>query len=149
MFSKACEYGIRAVLYLATRGQDQSNMSQKEISRQVGSPEAFTGKILQKLKKSGIVKSIKGNSGGFCVDYSKLDEIRLIEIVDAIDGPQAYSGCIMGLSQCSDSKPCPIHHQYKSIKQDMIKMISNIKLSEMVRDEDSRKIYFHLQSNQQ
>ena len=63
MFSKACEYGIRAAVYIAHQSMEGRRVSLKEIAEKIDSPVAFTAKILQQLSRNGIVESIKGAGG--------------------------------------------------------------------------------------
>ena len=49
MFSKACEYGIRASIYIASQTQIGNRVSLVDVVKKIESPEAFTSKILQKL----------------------------------------------------------------------------------------------------
>ncbi|MDX1365867.1 MAG: Rrf2 family transcriptional regulator, partial [Arenibacter latericius] len=60
MFSKACEYGIKATLFIAQKSLNQQRVSLKEIASEIDSPIAFTAKILQSLARSGMVDSHKG-----------------------------------------------------------------------------------------
>ena len=112
MFSKACEYGIRAVLYIANHGLNDTCLSLKEVAKGTDSPEPFTAKILQKLIKKKIVFSKKGPTGGF---YMKPEALQLSvnEIIKTIDGSEILSSCVLGLKYCSDAKPCPVHHEVK------------------------------------
>ena len=64
MLSNSCKYGIRAVVYLASR-HTKSNIGIKEISGDLGLPSPFLAKILQQLAKHKILNSVKGPNGGF------------------------------------------------------------------------------------
>jgi Rrf2 family transcriptional regulator, iron-sulfur cluster assembly transcription factor len=132
MFSKACEYGIRATLYIALQSEEKNRVSLKEIAKQIDSPEAFTAKILQKLVKNNIIKSIQGAKGGFEVELYRTEEIKLEEIVLAIDGDDCYNLCVLGLKACSATNPCPVHHKYKDIKSDLRHMLETTSLAEML-----------------
>ncbi|MGB3345380.1 MAG: Rrf2 family transcriptional regulator [Aequorivita sp.] len=123
MFSKACEYGIRAVLFLAKQAQDDLRPNITEIAKATDSPEAFTAKILQQLVKSGIILSKKGPNGGFYMN--KDSKLRLIEIVTAIDGDKIFHGCGLGLAQCSSLHPCPVHDQFEDVREGLKKMCEN------------------------
>jgi len=80
IFSKKCEYGMQAVLYLAA--QDVGTIIPAEqISRVLKIPKEFISKILQSLRESGIICSTKGKSGGFCLAKPS-SEIKLIDVVD-------------------------------------------------------------------
>ncbi len=131
IFSKACEYGIRATVYIARQSLNQNRASLKDISREIDSPEAFTAKILQELVRHGIINSVKGATGGFEADVKKMRKIKLMDIVIAIDGDLSDKMCVLGLKKCSSIQPCPVHHKYKSIRKDFQKMLNTTSLSEM------------------
>lgn len=116
MFSKACEYAIRAALYISVKSIDGSKLGIKEIAKEIDSPAHFTAKILQTLSREGIISSIKGPNGGFYLD-PKSKPIPLDAIVKAIDGEDVLNSCSLGLKQCSDKFPCPIHHEIKAYKE--------------------------------
>ena len=119
MFSKACEYGIRAAIYIAKKSLLDKKTSLKEVAQAIGSPEAYTSKILQKLTKNLIINSDKGPTGGFSMDKSKLDKVKLSTIVFTIDGEHIYKGCELGLEECNVQMPCPVHNQFKTIRDDL------------------------------
>lgn len=121
MFSKACEYGIRAVMYIVAKTRNGSKAGIREIARFTDSPEPFIAKILQLLSKKGIISSTKGPNGGFFVDGSP--RIALIDIVRALDGDSLFLSCGLGIKNCSERKPCPIHDQYKAIRENLIAML--------------------------
>ncbi len=115
MFSKTCEYGLRATIYVAKESELEKKVSVKDIAEAIESPVAFTGKIMQQLTKKGIIKSIKGPYGGFFIENSSLNKIKLSEIITIFDGEDAYTGCVLGLPTCNDKHPCPLHNKYKPI----------------------------------
>ncbi|WKV12960.1 Rrf2 family transcriptional regulator [Marivirga harenae] len=125
MFSKTCEYAIRATIYIANRSKEGTNVGLKDISKNIDSPEAFTAKILQKLVKDDLVSSIKGPNGGFSLSQKQQKEVYLIDVVRCIDGSHTYDGCGLGLSQCSEEKPCPIHYQFKEVRTRLKRMLEN------------------------
>lgn len=133
MFSKTCEYAIRAVLYIAQKSEGGKRVNIKSIAKNINSPESFIAKILQQLTKKGIVQSVKGPNGGFFVN-ERSKENSIADIVKAIDGEELFTNCGLGLSQCSEEYPCPIHHQYKIIKQQITQMLESAKLSTLSDD---------------
>lgn len=116
MFSKACEYAIRATLYISIKSVEGSRLGIKEIAKEIDSPEPFTAKILQTLSREGIISSIKGPNGGFYLEPNA-KPIPLNTIVKAIDGEDVLHTCTLGLRECSDKFPCPIHHEVKKYKE--------------------------------
>ena len=133
MFSKACEYAIRAVLYIAYKSIDGSRCSIKEIAEEINSPEPFTAKILQSLTKEGIISSIKGPNGGFFLD-PKAKPIPLIAIVKVIDGEDILHSCALGLKQCSNEFPCPIHNDIKAYKDRLLDVMREKTIQQLAKE---------------
>lgn len=131
MFSKACEYGIRAATYIASQSIEGRRVSLKEIAEEIDSPVAFTAKILQQLSKNQIVDSSKGAAGGFEIQRNNIDYIKLSQIVYAIDGDNVYVGCGLGLKKCNAHKPCPVHDKFVQIRNNLRDMLENTSLYEM------------------
>ncbi|MCO6499886.1 MAG: Rrf2 family transcriptional regulator [Vicingus serpentipes] len=124
MFSKTCEYGIKAAIYIASNSRDGKRVRLKDIASNINSPEAFTAKILQQLAKNNIIDSIKGPTGGFKIDEEKMKSVMLNEIVLAIDGDKIYNGCGLGLHKCNAKKPCPLHDKFQLIRDDLKNMLT-------------------------
>lgn len=122
MFSKACEYAIRAMIYIITETTDGSRVSIKDIALHTDTPEPFVAKVLQTLSRRGIIGSIKGPNGGFFL-VPKSKPILLIDIVKAIDGDHLFTSCGLGISNCSEKRPCPIHFQFKEIRDKVKEML--------------------------
>lgn len=131
IFTKACEYGIKAAVYIAEQSMNGNRASLKDIAKEIDSPEAFTAKILQTLARNNIINSVKGSTGGFEADLKKIKKTKLIEIVLAIDGTLHEERCVLGLSKCSEVHPCPVHNKYKHIKKDILTMLEKTTLAEM------------------
>jgi Rrf2 family protein len=131
MFSKACEYGIRAATYIALQSLGGKRVSLKEIAGEIGSPVAFTAKILQQLSKNKIIESTKGAAGGIEIRRRPIDSINLGEIVYAIDGAKVYTGCGLGLKKCNAGKPCPVHDKFVEIRDDLKHMLESTSLFDM------------------
>lgn len=123
MFSKACEYGLRAVLYISVKSVNGSRLGIAEIAKEIDAPVAFTAKILQTLAREGIISSVKGPNGGFFIN-PKSKPVPLAAIVKAIDGvDDPLHTCTLGLKECSDKFPCPIHHEIKHYKEHIRKVM--------------------------
>jgi Rrf2 family protein len=129
MFSKACEYAIRAMMFIALKSDKGFKVGIKEISSGTSVPEAFIRKILQDLSRKGLVQSIKGPNGGFYLDdISKKRTVA--DIVRAIDGDHLFIGCGVGLRNCSEKKPCPLHNEFKVIRKRIQTMLESKTIGE-------------------
>jgi len=129
MFSKTCEYAIRAMIFIAQQSKNGHKTGIKEIAKGIDSPEFFIAKILQDLVRRGLLQSAKGRHGGFYLD-KQLMKCSVADIVRAIDGDKLFSGCGLGLNQCSESKPCPIHHEFKKLRKNVFDMLQKARLSD-------------------
>ncbi len=139
MFSKACEYGIKAIIYIATRSLEGHRVKIGDVADNSGSPEAFTAKILGTLTKSNIVNSLKGPYGGFEMDIDRMKQIKVSEIVYAIDGDSIYNGCALGLSECSNETPCPMHDKFFKIRDELKKMLETTTVYDLATELKSGK----------
>ena len=133
MFSKTCEYAIRAVIFIASESNKAKRVGLKDIALKIDSPEAFTAKILQILVKNNIVNSTKGPNGGFDIPKGDMSTIYLSQIVSAIDGDTVFNGCALGLKECSEAQPCPVHDKFKSIRGDLKLMLCSTNLIELTK----------------
>ncbi len=137
IFSKKCEYGLQAVLFLAAQANDVI-IPADEIANKLSIPKEFVSKILQSLTESGIIYSKKGKSGGFALAKDP-KQIRLIDIVAAIDGLGLFNSCVLGFPQCSPDHPCPLHHKWGELRTNAYSMLTEETLDQL-REKTLRKI---------
>lgn len=125
MFSKTCEYALRALIYIYNQNQECTcNIGIDEVSEAIKSPRHFTAKILQTLSRQHIISSMKGPTGGFFLT-EKQAQTNILELVKAIDGPKIYAGCLLGLESCNERHPCPMHEQFKPIREKILILLEN------------------------
>ena len=103
MFSKTCEYAIRASIFIATQSYKNKRVTIKDIAEKIDSPKPFTAKILETLVKNNLIYSVKGIGGGFEIPVEILSQITLSQIVKAIDGDGIFTCCGLGLGKCSNT----------------------------------------------
>jgi Rrf2 family protein len=140
MFSKTCEYAIRALIFIAQRSKDGYKTGIKEIAVGIDAPEYFIAKILHVLTKKSLVQSLKGPTGGFYLDKKSL-QYSLADIVKAVDGDKIFAGCGLGLNYCSERKPCPIHNEFKKVRQDIYDMLHAAKLGDLQEQLEGKLAY--------
>ncbi len=140
MFSKTCEYAIRALIYIAGISKRGAKVSVKEIAREIDAPEHFIAKILQDLCKNGLLLSLKGPTGGFYLDKNS-PQRSLAEVVKLIDGEKLYRGCALGLPVCSENMPCPLHNQFKNVRRDIYNILQNTQIGELQEQLESKLVF--------
>ena len=122
MLSKSCEYAIKAMIYLAKENHLKTKIGFKEVAAEINAPQPFMAKILQELSHKGLLLSAKGPGGGFYLPPNYRN-YSMAKIVKAIDGESIFKSCILGLGSCSPKKPCPLHHAYIPIKNQLVQML--------------------------
>jgi len=128
LLSKSSIYGLRAALYIASLDSDEF-VTVKQISKDLDISFHFLAKILQSMTQHGILKSFRGPNGGVAL-AKPASEIRLDEVLNAIDGPTMFSECIMGLPGCGHERPCPLHSQWALAQEQIKKLFENSTLAE-------------------
>lgn len=129
LFSRACEYGIRAMLYLAARADDGPVLV-RDIAGRLKMPFPFLAKIAQTLARQGLLRSHKGPGGGIAL-ARPAGEITLLQVVEAIDGLDLTKDCVLGIPECSDEAPCPLHAQWGEIQGRIVEMLSRQSIAEV------------------
>lgn len=145
MLSNSCRYGIRGVVYLASRQQGKTNIGIKEISEDLGLPAPFLAKILQQLAKHKILNSVKGPNGGFSL-LKKPESITMLDIIKIIDGEDLFKNCIIHDGSCAEvkrrRKACPVHNDYSTIKAGIVRLFREKTVADLARAaKDSDNIF--------
>lgn len=134
MFSKACQYGIKASVYIARKSDEGMRASLKDIAANIDTPVAFTAKILHLLAKDNILRSMKGPTGGFYFEAGKAKTVMLSDIVSSIDGDAIYKGCALGFDTCDETRPCPMHSKFVGIRNNLRHMLENTSLYQLAHE---------------
>lgn len=127
--TRETDYAIRCVLYLSRKNGDVTMVD--EISREMNIPRSFLAKIVQKLTKSGLVISYRGVKGGFQL-AKKPEDISLLDVIAAIQGPVAMNICAVNKEACGFSCTCTVHPVWvdlRAIVEDYLRKTDFNKLS--------------------
>lgn len=139
MFSKACKYGMRAVLYLAVHANEERKLGVKEIAEALDVPGPFLAKIMQQLSRAHLISSSKGPTGGFYLNAENA-QASLRQVVDCIDGADVFSACLLGLPVCNSERPCPLHAKAFTYREGLIKLLSEHTVVEFAKRIDRKKL---------
>jgi len=130
IYSKSSEYAIQAMIYLAEKKTSNQIMI-SEIAKGYNIPQQFLAKVAQTLVKHRLLIAIRGRNGGVRLAKPPA-EIYLHHIVWAIDGPPPdREQCVIGIDYCTDKAPCPLHHRWKVIREDIREMLETETLEEL------------------
>jgi len=137
IYSRSSEYAIRAFVNLAQIPDGKYAMV-KQIAAEEEIPTHFLAKILQQLARKGLLRSSKGPTGGFSLRVPA-DEIRLLDIVEALDGLMEYEKCAAGLSECSDEMPCPLHDSWKALRSRIMDYLGRNTIADLAKALDQKR----------
>lgn len=122
IITRATEYAIRAVLYMACQPPGEIVLK-KDICRAQEITPAFLTKILQPLIKAGIVGSQRGVGGGFFL-AKPAAEITLYDVVKTQEGPLYLNQCLIKEGNCGREFFCPVHGAWKEIRSEFMETLS-------------------------
>ena len=137
-FTKAEEYGILGVIYLAEK--DINNITPlSEISEAQDIPEKFLAKIFQSLSKTGIIRSHRGVRGGFSLAKDASD-IGILEILQAIQGPYNLMKCTNNRSVCDKDGFCSLRELLILAEKQLLLVFGNYTLKDLKNWQDQGSI---------
>ena len=143
MFSKTAEYALRATIFIAKKGTVDEKLSITEIAAAIDSPQFFTAKILQLLTKDNkVVSSARGPNGGFYMT-EKSKNLPVLAILEAVNEDYVLRKCVLGLKQCSEVNPCPMHSEYKSIRAKLKDMFEKKTIQYLANETSKENIYIN------
>ncbi|MCC6395430.1 MAG: Rrf2 family transcriptional regulator [Bacteroidetes bacterium] len=126
------EYAMRAMLHIASL-PPRTVVPIAEISRAWEVPETFLRKIVGKLARGGLLKTVRGNGGG--VALARLSrEITLLDVVQAAEGPLALNACLTSPGACHRTPWCPVHPVWCEAQEKLREVLSSRSLEDLAKD---------------
>jgi Rrf2 family iron-sulfur cluster assembly transcriptional regulator len=140
MLSATCKYGIRAVIFIASKQESNINTGLKEIAEKLEIPQPYLAKILQTLAKKKILRSSKGPHGGFYL-MTPATKITLMDVIEALDGRDFFDNCYVTGEKCNFDEPdkglCILHNELREEKIRMEKFFSSKSIEALVNQLNS------------
>ena len=125
--SDAASLGLHAMVYLAAGSRN--GMSTRQIASELQVSEAHLSKVLQRLGKVGLVASTRGPKGGFTLG-KKAEEITLLEVYEAIDGPLVPQRCLLGTRICGGER-CIMGDLLETVDSEVKEYLATTRLFEL------------------
>ena len=130
LITRDTDYAIRALAAIAS--VKEKVVSAADLVRQLKIPRPFLRKILQTLNKKGILKSIKGKSGGFSLDADPQD-IYLLKLMEVFQGKFKLNECLLKRERCPNISTCPLRKKICNIERYVIRELENVTLASLLR----------------
>lgn len=129
IYSATIEYAIRALAHISTLEEGQRILA-RDLAEVTSVPRQFLGKILHRLARADLLNSAKGRGGGFRL-ARPANEVNVHNVVAALDGIDVTQRCVVGLADCNDEQPCPMHEEWKHFKKQLMEKVFAMTLAEL------------------
>ncbi len=135
IFSDACEYGLRAAVWLADRPRQTCKV--REIAAGIQAPPGYLVKVLQRLAKAGILSAQRGSQGGFTLERDPRD-LAVLEIVNAVDPIERIDTCPLKLESHTRDL-CPLHRQVDDAMGLIETTFGSVTIAQLLPDQNPSK----------
>jgi Rrf2 family protein len=130
--TRQADYAVRAVLYLAKLGVDH-RAATSQIAQEQNIPPSFLAKIVSQLSVAGILQTSRGARGGVSLAKAP-EEISLLEVVEAIDGPIYLNECVAdNLGSCTFHDDCLIRPIWSSVQVELVNRLKGTNFGQFVQ----------------
>ena len=137
LYSKGCEYALRALTYAASHSED-GRFQAKDVCEKTDIPESFTRKVLQSLVQGGFLQAVRGPGGGYELTRPA-SEITLLDVIEAVEGEDTFDHCVLGFPSCGSKRPCPLHETWSQAKRQLMAQLERRTLQELADSTQSKK----------
>ena len=131
--TRAGEYAVRCVLYLAKKG-DGELVSRQEIAEECDVPSHFLAKIAQQLAKAGIIEILQGAKGGYRL-IKRPDKITLLDVIETIIGEIFLNDCVLRPESCHKSLDCAVNRVWIKARDQLRGNLSEVTFADLMKDE--------------
>ena len=121
------------MIYLELFSSEDEKIGIRKIAAELNIPSPFLGKILQTLVKHELLDSTKGPRGGFYLKRPALD-IRVMEIIEVIDGKGVFENCVIRTEPCNDNQPCSMHGKLSRARAELRSVFTTETISDLVSE---------------
>lgn len=119
--TRQADYALRAMLYLANLAPNQ-RAATSQVAKKQRIPPSFLAKIVSQLSIAGLIRTSRGARGGVSLSRSP-QEISVLEVVEAIDGPIALNDCTSDPAMCTFGEDCPLHPLWCAAQSELVERL--------------------------
>jgi Rrf2 family protein len=121
--TRQADYAVRAVLYLSQLGTEQ-RAATSQIAKEQAIPPSFLAKIVSQLSVAGLLQTSRGARGGVSLARPP-EQISLLEVVEAIDGPILLNECVAASGTCQFGESCPMKPVWCDAQAELVQRLSS------------------------
>lgn len=128
--SKESQYALAAMLELAAAPLG-TYLQARHVAQARGLPASFLPKILHKLVRHGLLRSLRGGRERGYALARPPESITVREIVDVIEGPDLLDRCVFWSDTCSDARPCLLHDLWKQVRPTVMASLERVTVADL------------------
>jgi Rrf2 family protein len=127
--TRAADYAVRVMVHLASLppGSSVKKSALVELSE---APKSFLSKVLQRMVANRLISSRRGGGGGFEL-AAPPDQVSVLTVVEAIDGPIHLNLCVPGASGCDRSLACAVHPVWVEARAALVKVLGGASMARL------------------
>lgn len=129
--TKRGDYAIRSMVYLAKNRNGKNYSNARDIAKEADIPSQFLPQIIRDLSRGNLVNCLRGPNGG-CKLARKPEEISLLEIVEAVEGPIAIVQCLDVFNPCVRVNSCKVFPFFEKAQVALIKSLKKATLKQII-----------------
>ena len=130
--TRQADYAVRSVLYLSRLGIGNRAATSK-IAENQHIPPSFLAKIVSQLSIAGLLHTSRGARGGVTLARNP-EDISLLEVVEAIDGPIRLNECVHSDGMCAFADDCPLVPIWQDAQHDLVERLDGAKFSQFLKN---------------
>ena len=132
IYTDSGKYAIRALTCMAGQEDRQNPVSAADVAEAESIPPFYLAKVLQDLARADLLKSVRGRGGGFVLKRAP-EDIKILDILEAVeDIRRLTTECVLGLDECNDDVPCPLHETWKRFRENLLGDLDKLTLQDLV-----------------
>jgi Rrf2 family protein len=128
--TRQADYAVRAVLYLANLGNNE-RAATSTVAEDQRIPPSFLAKIISQLSIAGLLHTSRGARGGVTLARDPQD-ITLLEVVEAIDGPIQLNECVGEENDCSFESGCPLRAVWSDAQNELVTRLKKTNFAQLM-----------------
>jgi Rrf2 family protein len=128
--TRQADYAVRAVLHLARIGNTE-RAATSTVAKEQRIPPSFLAKIISQLSIAGLLHTSRGARGGVTLARDPQD-ISLLEVVEAIDGPIQLNECVGNEGSCTFDDNCPIKLVWCSAQEELVQRLRSTNFADLI-----------------
>ena len=128
--TRQADYAVRAVLHLARMGNTE-RAATSTVAKEQNIPPSFLAKIISQLSIAGLLHTSRGARGGVTLARDPQD-ITLLEVVEALDGPIQLNECVGSDGVCTFDDNCPIKPVWCSAQEELVNRLKSTNFADLL-----------------